>query len=34
MKFRGRCWRLRRYRGHNFLKYAVKDRKYFLRDGI
>jgi hypothetical protein len=31
MKFRGRCWRLRRYRGHNFLECAVKDREYSFR---
>jgi hypothetical protein len=31
MKFMGRCWRLRRYRGHNFLECAIKDREYSFR---
>jgi hypothetical protein len=31
MKFRGRCWRLRRYRGRNLLECAVKDREYSFR---
>jgi hypothetical protein len=31
MKFRGRCWRLRRYRGQNLLECAVKYREYFFR---
>jgi hypothetical protein len=31
MKFREYCWRGRRYRVHNFLESAVKDKEYFFR---
>jgi hypothetical protein len=31
MKFRGYCWRWRRYRVQNLLKSAVKDKEYYFR---
>jgi hypothetical protein len=31
MKFRGHCWRWRKYREQNFLESAVKDREYSFR---
>ena len=30
-EFRGRCWRLRRYRGQNLLECVVKDTEYSFR---
>jgi hypothetical protein len=31
MKFRGHCWRWRKYREPNLLESAVKDREYSFR---
>jgi hypothetical protein len=31
MEFRGRCWRLKIYRGHNLLECSVKYREYSFR---
>jgi hypothetical protein len=31
MKFRGRCWSRKRYRGRNLLEGAVKDTEYSFR---
>jgi hypothetical protein len=31
MKFRGHCWRWRKYRGHNILESTVNDKEYSFR---